>query len=212
MHAAVLSSFPQPDEVRGRVLWRVDTNGSQDWLYVVSGPQPDFAHIVEQAGWPTTQEGWTTRSYEPLLERLAEGQTWAFRLTANPVRTSRATKIVDGLPRAQPDDAEVKPKRYAHVTVAQQIRWLAERCQRWGFTIPEAEDTGDARGPEGNIVVHSRRTDRFQRQGNTVTISKASFDGLLEVTNVDSLRKTLIDGAGPAKAYGCGLLTLAPVT
>jgi len=42
-----------------------------------------------------------------------------------------------------------------------------------------------------------------------VTLVTVTYDGLLEVTDPDALRRTLTRGLGRAKAYGCGLLTLA---
>lgn len=39
-----------------------------------------------------------------------------------------------------------------------------------------------------------------------------TFDGRLEVTDPAALRRTLTQGIGKAKAYGCGLITLAPLT
>jgi CRISPR system Cascade subunit CasE len=185
MHAAVMASFPDGRDDRGRVLWRVDRDEHRTWLYVVSMPVPDFAHIVEQAGWQTRDDTWAVRPYEPLLHRLAPGQLWAFRLTANPSRTHEG-------------------KRYGHVTVAQQQEWLLDRAARWGFAVP----SGPA-GPE--LVVRERRTEEFRRGPATVTITKATYDGVLEVLEPTALRATLTSGAGPAKGYGCGLLTLAPV-
>lgn len=185
MHAAVLAAFPDTEQDRGRVLWRVDRDGERTWLYVVSRPVPDFAHVIEQAGWPTTQDGWVTRPYAPLLDRLSAGQTWSFRLTANPTRTSGG-------------------KRYAHVTVSQQETWLAERASGWGFDIVQTDDVPA-------LVVRDRRTTTFRRKGAPVTIAQATFDGVLRVSDPDALRAVLVEGAGRAKAYGCGLLTLASV-
>ena len=37
------------------------------------------------------------------------------------------------------------------------------------------------------------------------------FDGLLRVTDAGDFRETLICGIGPGKAYGFGLLSIAPV-
>jgi len=183
MHAAVLASFPDGDDGRGRVLWRVDRDEHRTWLYVVSRPAPDFSHIVEQAGWQTREDTWAVRPYAGLLDRLATGQTWAFRLTANPSRTQ------DG-------------KRYGHVTAAQQETWLLHRAERWGFAVTETDGVRD-------LVVRDRRTEQFRREAATVTITKATYDGVLVVRDPDALRSTLVSGAGPAKGYGCGLLTLA---
>ncbi|HEY4753853.1 MAG TPA: type I-E CRISPR-associated protein Cas6/Cse3/CasE [Candidatus Limnocylindrales bacterium] len=185
MHAAVLASFPEGDDDRGRVLWRVDRDQHRTWLYVVSRPVPDFGHIVEQAGWQTREDNWAVRPYERLLDRLAVGQTWAFRVTANPSHAHEG-------------------KRYGHVTVAQQEEWLLGRAAGWGFDV-----TGT--GGTKNLVVSDRRVEQFRRESATVTITKATYDGVLTVLDPVALRTVLTSGAGPAKGYGCGLLTLAAV-
>lgn len=194
LHAAVLAAYPtsqrEPTE-QGRVLWRLDQRNHQTLLYIVSPHQPDLTHLVDAAGWPATQ-GWDTRSYLPLLDRLAPGQRWAFRLAANPVRNS-------------PSTPDTRGRRLGHVTAAQQTKWLLDRAGRNGFTVPDTTDK------EPDVAVHARRTWRFPRDGRTVTLATAVFEGRLETTDPDVLRHALTHGIGPAKGYGCGLLTLAPL-
>ena len=36
------------------------------------------------------------------------------------------------------------------------------------------------------------------------------YEGLLEITNPSELRNAILTGIGPARAYGNGLLSLAP--
>lgn len=204
MHAAVLGSFQESGDERGRVLWRVDRDQHKTWLFVVSGPRPDFAHIVEQAGWATTQTGWDVRAYQNLLGSLGEGQAWGFRVTANPTRSTRRVGRQTGATPSGTQSPPEKSQRYGHVTVEQQLDWFAARTAGWGFTVTERDGAPD-------VVVHERRTEKFQRGGQTVTIAKATFDGVLTVTDADALRQSLVAGLGPAKGYGCGLLTLAPV-
>lgn len=203
MHAAVLQSFPDPPtgalDGAPRVLWRLDDDHGRLFLYVVSPGQPDFAHLAEQAGWPTVERG-ETKAYRPLLDRIAVGQHWAFRLTANPTRYV--------VPKAGGP-----AKRLAHVTVQQQEDWLHEKAVTHGFrVVPNVVGPGEAAVPL--VAVTGRATREFERRGTPapVTIGTAQFDGLLEVTDADSLRTALVTGIGPAKAYGCGLLTLAPAS
>ncbi len=89
MHASVLSAFP-PDRAtsdEGRVLWRLDTPTRYEWtLYLVSPARPSMDQLQDECGW-SQEPSWRTTDYVPFLDRLASGQTWAFRLTANPVRT-----------------------------------------------------------------------------------------------------------------------------
>ncbi|MCN0180830.1 type I-E CRISPR-associated protein Cas6/Cse3/CasE [Salinispora arenicola] len=198
MHAAVLSGFPRPeDHTRdgARTLWRLDhRQDRQVVLYVVSPTAPDLTHMVEQAGWPSSAETWATRPYSRLLDSLDKGQRWAFRLTANPTRAGRRNQDT---PTTQ---------RYGHVTPVQQVEWLTRRAERNGFGVVRQTDG------ELNLITYNRRVHRFTR-GHTqrpVTLVTATYDGVLEVDDPTLFRGVLTRGIGHARAYGCGLLTVAP--
>lgn len=202
IHAAVLGCFPpgQAATDQGRTLWRLDPGpqGHHDvHLMIVSPLRPDLRGINQQAGWETGSPG-RTATYDDFLARLAPGQAWRFRLTANPTVTLRPA-----------GEDRQRGKRYAHVTVAQQLKWLVDRAERHGFTLPP-----DSAG-EPSATVTGRDLARFRRgtdgMGRTVTLSKATFDGVLKVDDADAMRHSLVHGIGPAKGYGCGLLTLAPL-
>lgn len=187
MHAAVLAGFA-PTVDPGRVLWRIDDHrDGPPLLYVVSAVAPDLDHIEEQAGWPG-QAAAETRDYEPLIRRLVRGQIWAFRLTANPVHRGR---LADGT-----------QKIMGHVTADQQLSWLLDRQERLGLGL-----TSDDGEPTTRVV--GRRVLTFTRQSSRVTVSTVTYEGTGVVTDAESLRAVLTQGIGRAKAYGCGLMTLA---
>ncbi|WP_184540756.1 type I-E CRISPR-associated protein Cas6/Cse3/CasE [Streptosporangium becharense] len=203
LHAAVMSSFaeilPAGDD-GPRVLWRIDrTSRAETYLYVVSPAKPDLTHLVEQAGWPETGR-WQTYDYEPFLSRLNVGDRWAFRLTANPVHTARRT------------DQE-PTKLTAHVGAYHQLRWLLQRQENAGFKVVEkpSERRLLPEGDQHELIVSDRRQLAFKKTGQRqpVTLVTVTYDGRLEVTDPDALRRTLTRGLGRAKAYGCGLMTLA---
>ncbi|MEU5324253.1 type I-E CRISPR-associated protein Cas6/Cse3/CasE [Streptomyces sp. NPDC021056] len=233
LHAAVMASFPHllpgdaPVPDAPRVLWRLDHQARAEvLLYIVSPDRPDLTHLVEQAGWPAAAAadpqtpGWQTRPYGPFLDTLSAGDRWAFRLTANPVHTIRRNSS--------------EPRKItAHLTPVHQMQWLLERQERCGFRI--LEKTDDKRLlPSGTTHQgkHEHHGDRYEmsvrdakalsfdktrdsnstRRGRAVTLVTVTFDGRLEVTDPDVLRRTLTQGIGRAKAYGCGLITLAPLT
>ncbi|MEU3297164.1 type I-E CRISPR-associated protein Cas6/Cse3/CasE [Streptomyces longwoodensis] len=233
MHAAVMSSFPAllpndtPAPDSPRVLWRLDHTGRADvMLYIVSPHRPDLTHLVEQAGWPAAAAadpaapGWQSRPYGPLLDRLTTGEQWAFRLTANPVHHAR-----------RKDDEPTK--RTAHLTPVHQMGWLLKRQETCGFRILEKPDakrllpSGTTHtkqphhGDRYELTVHDKRALAFDKHRTTnpqsggrrapVTLVTATFDGRLEITDPPLLRRALTQGIGKAKAYGCGLLTLAPL-
>ncbi|MEV0760406.1 type I-E CRISPR-associated protein Cas6/Cse3/CasE [Nocardia sp. NPDC050435] len=211
IHAAVMSSFPpealERNSAAARVLWRLDHSGHELNLYVVSPVEPDFTHIVEQCGWPTTT-AWSTRKYGELLDSLTAGQRWHFRLTANPVYT---TNIKDA------EGNMVRGKRIG-LNADGQLDWLRNKADRLGFEFDSCGPAGDR---QGDVAVVARETVQFgkkvgteaggkPRQRRTVTLSVASYEGTLVVADPALLRTAMVQGIGRAKGYGCGLLTLAP--
>ena len=206
MHAAVNMSFPAllpRDGTDPRVLWRIDRNSAAEvLLFVVSPQRPDLTHLVEQAGWPTTgTAGWQTFDYAAFLTRLSQGSIWSFRLTANPVHSIRRK---EGEPT----------KRTAHLTARHQIAWLLARKDA-GFAIVEKPPASRLlpEGDEHQLIVRDQADLRFAKaaERRTVTLTAVTYDGRLQVTDPDALRRTLTQGLGKAKAYGCGLMTLAPL-
>lgn len=189
MHAAVRAAFPPDlDESSGRVLWRVDNHGHEHALYIVGPEKPTTRHIVEQAGWETRPG--ESADYSRLLGSLMKGQRWRFELVANPTYS-------------EPTPGK-RGKVKAHVSVTHQLEWLDKKAVSAGFAVDP-----------GEVAVTERTTEHFyrgsQRSGRPVRIAKARFAGTLEVTDAEALRRTLVDGIGRARAYGCGLLTLAKV-
>ncbi|URN07661.1 type I-E CRISPR-associated protein Cas6/Cse3/CasE [Actinomadura madurae] len=203
LHAAVMSSFAELPDQRPdapRVLWRIDRDTRhRTHLCIVSPYKPDLTHLVEQAGWPTTAR-WETYDYGPFLDRLNNGDRWAFRLTANPVHSVRNK---DGAPT----------KATAHISPRHQMSWLLQRQESGGFAIvrkPSARDHHDEMD-QHELIVHNRRQLAFKKKGGSkpVTLVTVTFDGRLDVTDAEAFRRTLTHGVGKAKAYGCGLMTLA---
>lgn len=194
IHAEVLNTFPDPptgDRHGGaRVLWRLDEEGQRTLLYIVSPEPPDLSKLTEESGWSTAPG--EVRDYRRLLDRVETGSRWAFRLVANPVRYVK-----------HEDDR--RGRRSAHVTVSHQEGWLAEQAARAGFAVQDVDG-------QQTFALTRRRTVRFTRGSadRPVTISTAQFDGELAVLDAALFTRTLVSGIGPAKAYGCGLLTIAP--
>ncbi|MFF2353451.1 type I-E CRISPR-associated protein Cas6/Cse3/CasE [Kitasatospora sp. NPDC058115] len=227
LHGAVLAGIP--DTAPGdRILWRLDADHPRrPMLLVLTPSKPDWTHIVEQAGWPDADgEHYAIRDYSPLLAQLAVGREFAFRLKASPVQnTSKPDKAS---PHRTKTEAELRHRSYrmAHRTAAQQLTWFLERTTRWGFTIPEARTDDPAPGLEPSVAdapadaqsarevrITDRSRSTFTKPGTRtpVTLTTATFEGRLRVSDPGLLHGALLGGIGPSKAYGCGLLTLAPL-
>jgi CRISPR system Cascade subunit CasE len=212
-----------------RVLWRLDSdNPHRPQLYVLSESKPDWTHAVESAGWPEADGDHALVSdYTLLLARIALGRRFAFRLTVNPVQNTYAPEKPSAgqQPVAASGGHRGRAMRLGHRTAAAQLRWFLERTEGWGFTVPAARtdpaapglETAEAAAPVLGAARELRIIDRqrlsFSKgKGKPVVLHTATFEGVLEVTDTAAFTTRLVEGIGPAKAYGCGLLTLAPLT
>ncbi|MFI2209619.1 type I-E CRISPR-associated protein Cas6/Cse3/CasE [Streptomyces sp. NPDC020141] len=230
LHATVLAGIAvQP--VTERVLWRLENdNPHRAELLVLTDSRPSWAHLVEQAGWPGADDSAPLiADYTPLLDRITPGREFAFRLTANPVQSLR--KPANPSPGqaelrarqdAQPGTAserKIRGFRVPHRAAHQQLHWLLDRADRHGFTIPATQELspppslglGQPGTPAPAVALTARDILRFSKRHNgpQLTLTTATYQGRLRVTDPDLLRHTLLHGIGPAKAYGQGLLTLA---
>lgn len=206
LHAAVMSACTGhetttiTDLQSGRVLWRVDEGKFGMILYVVSPKKPDMNSLANQLC-PKSQYS-RTANYDPFLDRLTNGQLWNFRLTVNPTHSVSV-------------NSEQRGKRYGHVTVDQQARWLLDRAEKNGFSITTSDDLAEENETDTfAFKLVSRKRINFKKNdkaglAHTVTMNQATFEGSLSVTDASLLREALTTGIGPSKAYGCGLLTLA---
>ncbi|MBX6389146.1 MAG: type I-E CRISPR-associated protein Cas6/Cse3/CasE [Frankia sp.] len=217
MHAAVLGGIAR-QPVTERVLWRLDTQQHRAELLVLTDSRPSWDHIIEQAGWTNAEDPQAlVRDYQPLLDRIQLGREFGFRLRANPVAATRNPAS----PSARQKERLAAPRprgvRVPHRTVAHQLDWLTSRIDKWGFALLTSPD--DPAGELPAVRLSARERLVFFKNGRDtaasarrVVLSTATFDGALRVTDPDRARQTLLNGVGAAKAYGCGLLTLAPLT
>lgn len=201
IHAMVLSCFPRSaEEENGRVLWRIDRRKHGVYLLIVSKMKPDLTVVQEQVGWPDSKTA-KVLSYDRFLENLTEGGYYQFRLVANPVRNVHSG----------PGTARQK---IPHTTVKAQKQWLLDRSEQCGFEIPavaemstDAEESSEA----FEIVVRDTLSFSKDRGKRKVSITTATYEGILKVKDASRLRQVLTAGIGRAKAYGCGMLTLIPL-
>lgn len=197
---AVVAGATSHAEGKQRPLWRLDQSASGLQLLVVSKHEPDFTSLLEQCDIPA-EDGWQTTSYDPFLGALAEEQVWRFRLAANPVRSLREVSDPTSLTRG---------KRVPIVGMERLQEWLTSKADSLGVEFPDS-----------GVTVTQREANAFTRKvtpnaasnapRQRVSISRVQYDGVLTVKEPELLRTKLTAGVGSAKAYGCGLLTLAPM-
>lgn len=207
LHAAVLAGIAQ-QPVTERVLWRVEQRVHAIDVLALTQSKPAWHHLVEQAGWPNTDDGAPLiAEYEPIMRLISKGREFAFRLRANPVVSTRQ------ISKPTPSQAKVlesgelhRGVRLGHRTAEHQLLWFLKRAAgentQWGFSVGAFETATVA-------LVARERVQIKKRNETLVVLETATFEGQLVVTDVDLFTKTVLNGIGSGKAYGCGLLTLA---
>lgn len=199
----------EPGTPRDFLFRRRDGENSMPGFYVVSSRQ------LSPAG-----DAWQvqSKSYEP---QLHAGQRFAFSLRANPVISiadngkSRRNDVVmhekkkllrergyrrwSDWPESDPD----KPLLYELVQQTCSA-WLERRAEQCGFQMVK-----NAAG-KPHVRVDGYQQHRGLRKG--VQFSTVDFEGELEVLEPEAFRMTLWKGIGHAKAFGCGLLLVRPIS
>lgn len=87
-------------------------------------------------------------------------------------------------------------KRYGLVSEDEQLAWLARQGEKHGFDLKTA-------------WVSSSDIAKMRKTSMSMQVQRAWFEGVLQVRQSELLIQALAAGMGPAKAFGCGLLSLA---
>lgn len=182
-HQLVMLGFPPaPRGGPGRVLFRVEPEVGREsgTILVQSDHEPDWRSRVH--------EGVLLRASSKRLELpLENGLALRFRLRANP------TIKRDG-------------RRLGLVGEAGLHEWLSRKAEGSGFRI------GGAAAPHLPVpLVIPEGTLVGRAPGRPpIACSAARFEGVLKVTNSRKLLESIRVGIGSAKAFGFGLLSVAP--
>lgn len=172
-----------PDESRAKA--RADWNV----LYRV---EPDARTILVQSDcqpdWTRLPDGYLTaaetKSIDPMLNGLSAGQILRFRLKANPTKREKSSGKRIGLRRP-----------------AEQESWLQRQGERYGFEVLDVRV-----GSTGGV------TGRKKDTPSQIQLETVLFEGVLRIAAPEAFREALRKGIGRGRAYGCGLLSIAPGT
>lgn len=181
IHALILRGLDF--DSKNRVLWRDEQHGMKTILYVLSEDTPNYDFIFNEYD---RYADVRSTSYDGLLRSLQLGQKYQFRLTCDPIINKNI-------------DEHTRGKKVPLVGNDAKL-WVIRKLEDSGLSDITLGDTHD----ESKFVF-------FKNKGHKVTVRAQSYNGITTVSDVDELRKCLINGVGPAKAYGCGMLLLLPV-
>lgn len=226
MHRTLMRAFPQaadPTKQKARdefgVLFRADVDERRHRviLYVQSCVEPDWSFLDSVADY-LLEDVDPPKDVGKACRRLQKGQMLSFRLRANPTRR---------VWNAKPDTTAVRGQRVALCTEKEQIEWLVRKSNERIGENGTKETAGfelammDLKGGDGQVKYVpqvSVRPEGMQmghkaneNGSHDMTHLAVVFEGILTVTDPVAFRQTLACGIGPAKAFGFGLLSVAPI-
>lgn len=89
-------------------------------------------------------------------------------------------------------------KRYGLAAEDAQLSWLARQGERLGFRVE-------------TVVVTASDMVKGRKGEMNISLQRVCYEGILQAIDVSKLGEALPSGIGPAKSFGCGLLSLAPI-
>lgn len=181
-------------------LFRIDPmpNG-RAVILVQSALKPDWEYAFHNADYLLAAPP-EVKQFDP---SFTKGQRLRFRLVANPTKKINTIKKEE---RQNCTKEELKEKKGRHgkrvsVPTDQLLEWLARRAEPAGFSIDKDYTT-----VQPDYVYVNKRND-----GDGQRLRSAHYDGVLDITDHAGFKEALVRGIGPGKAFGFGLLSVAPV-
>ncbi len=215
LHRLLWRIFPElPENAPRDFLFRKDENKGFPVFYVQSPTEPNpLAGILAVE----------SKEFNP---QLKAGDKLRFTLRANPVaqitkaRTTEEQELLrtDRQKKGLRDKETVPMKRIRHDVVMQLKKTLLDEAGQYSQAELEqlAGETWLEKKAENNgfkllsVIADGYQQHHFKKRG--IKISTLDFQGVLEVTEPELfIREALYKGIGPAKAFGCGLLSLARI-
>lgn len=189
-HRLVWSLFGDSPDRRRDFLWRAkDRHG----FLILSSRPPEDRHDL------------FSLEAKPFAPLLRTGQRLRFSLRANPVvaippaqgqRGKRHDVVMHAL-RSVPPGQRGAARREAIETAGR--GWLDRQAERAGFRV------------EHGVAIDGYEQLRIPRENApAMRVSVLEFDGVLTVTDPDALLAAIARGFGRARAFGCGLMLIAP--
>ncbi len=192
-HQSLWNMFPDDPDAKRDFIYRCEQRHLSRVYYVVSRRKPQ------------QQDAWDVES-KPYQPKILSQESLAFTLRVNPI-----IKRKDDKGKAQRHDVVMNTKTQlgysqlpptkrppvAELIQTSGIKWLQDRKEKCGFDFDEQA-----------VIIESYEQNQAYKQGNkgAISYSTMDFSGVLRVTDPEKFTETLLNGIGPAKAFGCGLL------
>ncbi len=223
-----------------RMVWQFfpnDADAQRDFLYRrEEGPGSGgvLAYFLVSRRPPTADSGlWSveTKDYAPVLNA---GDQFEFSLRANPVVHRKEARSPEAQAafvtrcaaegRAVPRDTRSRKRDDVVFVAKQKLKAVFGDAWKYEYNATELENTAgfawiEAQGErlgfavaDNEVSASGYQQECFTTRGGQKTeFSRLDFSGKLTVTDPERFQKALLEGIGPAKAFGCGLLLVRRV-
>ncbi|MFO0567351.1 MAG: type I-E CRISPR-associated protein Cas6/Cse3/CasE [Polyangiaceae bacterium] len=199
MHERLMSLFRNVDAPTARsalsVLYRLETREAEGATRVLLQSQEPPELQALPPGFRDPSRGSPSTRLDRLLADLVG--TYRFKLHAN------TTRKIDT--KTRPDGTKSNGSRVPLRREEDRLAWIQRQSSRHGFSV------ANGAGASLALRVSPIQARHGRRGSGTVVHEGTAFEGILIVTNGAQLREAVLRGVGPGKAYGFGLLSLAPV-
>ncbi len=181
-HQAVWKAFPGHEGKPRNFLTRLDGRGNGFRLLILS------PEIPTQPDW-CPGNCWQTKPIPPAYFTKSQ---YAFQLCANP--TKKITKM-------NPDGSPTKNGKRVPLSKRDElVTWIQHKGEQGGFLVEEK-----------TLRIIPRGREHFTKDGVRGLHGAVEFQGTLTVIVPSKFYETFTRGLGSAKAFGFGLLMIAPV-
>lgn len=229
LHRTVCSAFPPIENDPGlkehekrkprgeyNLLHRIDIEpkGGLAVLFVQSSTKPD---------WSSLRDGYAEeikcKTVHEQYAKIENGMKLLFRLHANPTkRIGKNFQLDDKYQRLDEKKREEFTLKFRDERTRrrvslngdeERIDWLKRKGAGAGFRLATIKVKDSV--PNVRYAGEPKIKARKKRDEDPMTFGSVVFEGVLEVTDAKIFREALVKGIGTGKAYGFGLLSIAPV-
>jgi len=194
LHRTIMAAFPETLPEGERILHRLEQNPQslQTVLLVQSQVAPDWSALATKDYFLSLDPFGDLEN--PAVKEVSltfhAGQQLHFRLRANPVKR---------LFRDLPEYNLKKGQRIGLFREEDQREWLKQKGDDGGFTVEAVAMRSE--GFSGGWTKDQQKLKHYA----------VCFDGILQVTDPAAFLTAIQAGIGSGKAFGFGLLSVAPV-
>lgn len=191
LHRTLMHALKPIQPEGERLLFRLEINENCAEVIIQTQSLPSWTFLTGEEGFTQYLSSQLPNpQIKTLSPRFAVDQQFYYRLQANPTCRKIAYKDENG-----------HGKRIGLYKEEEQRQWLIKKGQVGGFV------SLDTKLREVGVIQGIQKGKK--KEERSLRIFCIQYDGILQVTDPVIFEKTLCNGIGPAKGFGCGLISLA---